>query len=172
MNVGLDPTDAVIEGVAAKARESAQTAGADPDAVRRAADDSIRAMMLIRTYRVRGHLAAKLDPLGLHRSDCPADLTPAYHGFSDADLDRPIFICGALGLETATVREIVKILQETYCGHIGFEYMHINDLDERRFIQERIESADDTVQFTPEGKQSILTKVIEAELWEKFLARK
>ena len=113
-------------------------------------------MMLIRTYRVRGHLAAKLDPLGLYRSECPADLTPAYHGFTDADLDRPIWICGALGFEQATVREIVQVLQATYCGHIGFEYMHINDLEERRFIQERIESADDTVQFTPEGKQSIL----------------
>src|SRR5918993_926239 len=115
---------------------------------------------------------AKLDPLGLYLSDCPADLTPAYHGFTEADLDRPIYICGVLGFEQASVREIVAVLHETYCGHIGFEYMHINDLEERRFIQERIESADDTVQFTPEGKQAILAKVIEAEQWEAFLARK
>ena len=156
LNLGLDPTEAVIEQVAAASKAQAEAAGADPEAVRRAADDSIRAMMLIRTFRVRGHLAAKLDPLGLYLSDCPADLTPAYHGFTEADLDRPIYICGVLGLNQATVREIVRVLEETYCGHIGFEYMHINDLEERRFIQDRIESADDTVQFTTEGKQAIL----------------
>src|ERR687894_2526503 len=130
LNLGLDPTEAVIEKVAAAATARAAAAGADPEAVRRAADDSIRAMMLIRTYRVRGHLAAKLDPLGLYLSDCPADLTPAYHGFTEADLDRPIYICGVLGFEQAGVREIVRVLQETYCGHIGFEYMHINDRSE------------------------------------------
>lgn len=172
LNLGLDPTQATIEQVRKAVTERAAATGASPDEIRRAAEDSIRAMMLIRTYRVRGHLAADLDPLGLYKRELPADLTPAYHGFTDADLDRPVFICGTLGLEQATVREIVKILRETYCGHIGFEYMHINDLEERRFIQERIESADETVQFTPEGKQSILTKVIHAEQWEKFLARK
>jgi 2-oxoglutarate dehydrogenase E1 component len=172
LNLGLDPTEAVIEKVAAAAAARAEATGADTDAVRRAADDSIRAMMLIRTYRVRGHLAAKLDPLGLYLADCPADLEPAYHGFKETDLDRPVYICGVLGFEQASVREIVRVLHETYCGHIGFEYMHINDLEERRFIQERIESADDTVQFTPEGKHAILAKVIEAEEWEKFLARK
>ncbi|NUS99695.1 MAG: 2-oxoglutarate dehydrogenase E1 component [Sphingomonas sp.] len=174
INLGLDPTQATIEAVKKVAAEKAAAAApaADQDAIRRAAEDSIRAMMLIRTYRVRGHLAAKLDPLGLHRSECPADLTPEYHGFGPNDLDRPIWIGGALGFERASVREIVAVLQANYCGHIGFEYMHINDLEERRFIQERIESADETVQFTPEGKQAILTKVIEAEQWEKFLARK
>src|SRR6478736_6106556 len=139
VNAGLDPTQSEIAVVAEKARAAAIASGADPDAVRRAADDSIRAMMLIRTYRVRGHLAAKLDPLGLHHSAIPADLTPAYHGFSDADLDRPIWIGGTLGLERATIREIVAVLQDNYCGTIGVEYMHINDLEERRFIQDRIE---------------------------------
>jgi 2-oxoglutarate dehydrogenase E1 component len=172
LNLGLDPTQATIEKLAAAVKEKAAAAGASPDEIRRAAEDSIRAMMLIRTYRVRGHLAADLDPLGLARRDVPADLTPAWHGFTDADLDRPIFICGVLGFETATVREIVRVLQATYCGHIGFEYMHINEVEERRFIQERIESPEETVQFTPEGKHSILAKVIHAEQWEKFLARK
>ncbi|MEO6582247.1 MAG: thiamine pyrophosphate-dependent enzyme, partial [Sphingomicrobium sp.] len=172
LNLGLDPTEAVIEQVAAASAARAEAAGAEPEAVRRAADDSIRAMMLIRTYRVRGHLAANLDPLGLAHPELPADLTPAYHGFSDADLDRPIHICGVLGFEQATVREIVAVLQETYCGHVGFEYMHINDLEERRFIQERIEGKEAAIQFTSEGKQSILTKVIQAEQWEKFLAKK
>src|SRR5687768_14808269 len=171
LNLGLDPTEAAIEQIAAAVRGKAEAAGADPAAVRRAADDSNRAMMLVRTYRVRGHLAAKLDPLGLYLADCPADLTPAYHGFAESDLDRPIYICGVLGFEQATVREIVLVLHETYCGSIGFEYMHINDLEERRFIQERIESKRATGHLTPEGKQAILAKVIEAEQWEKFLAR-
>jgi len=172
INLGLDPTQATIEKVRKAAGERAAAAGASPDEIRRASEDAIRAMMLIRTYRVRGHLAADLDPLGVTRAEIPADLTPEYHGFTQADLDRPIWICGVLGFEQATVREIVRVLQETYCGHIGFEYMHINEVEERRFIQERIEGADETVQFTPEGKQSILTKVIHAEQWEKFLARK
>jgi len=172
LNLGLDPTSATIETVKKAAADRAAATTGDPEAIRRAAEDSIRAMMLIRTYRVRGHLAARLDPLGLSRMDVPPDLTPAYHGFTNADLDRPIWVGGALGFDRATVREIVAVLQETYCGHIGFEYMHISDVEERRFIQERIETAEDTVQFTPEGKQSILTKVIQAEQWEKFLARK
>ena len=176
VNTGLDPTDALIEkpvpSIVEGAKAEAQAAGADPDAVRRAADDSIRAMMLIRTYRVRGHLAADLDPLGLHRGEIPADLTPAWHGFTDADLDRPIYLAGTLGFTTASIRQVVDVLRSTYCGHIGFEYMHINDLDERRFIQDRIEGAEETVRFTPEGKRSILEKVIHGEQWEKFLARK
>jgi 2-oxoglutarate dehydrogenase E1 component len=172
LNLGLDPTQATIEKFRQAAADKAAATTADPQAIRRAADDSIRAMMLIRTYRVRGHLAARLDPLGLARMDIPPDLTPAWHGFTNADLDRPIWIGGTLGFETATVREMLEVLQETYCGHIGFEYMHISDVEERRFIQDRIESAEDTVQFTPEGKQSILAKVIQAEQWEKFLARK
>ena len=156
LNIGLDPTQATIEKVKKAVAEKAAAAGGSPDEVRRASEDSIRAMMLIRTYRVRGHLAANLDPLGLARRDVPADLTPAYHGFSEFDLDRPIWICGVLGYEQATVRQIVRVLQQTYCGHIGFEYMHINEVEERRFIQGRIEGEEETVQFTPEGKQSIL----------------
>jgi 2-oxoglutarate dehydrogenase E1 component len=172
LNLGLDPTQATIDKVKKAAGEKAAAAGASPDEIRRAAEDSIRAMMLIRTYRVRGHLAADLDPLRLTHRQVPADLTPEFHSFTEADLDRPVWLGGILGFEQATVRQIVNLLQSTYCGHIGFEYMHINDVEERRFIQGRIEGEEETVQFTPEGKQSILTKVIHAEQWEKFLAKK
>jgi 2-oxoglutarate dehydrogenase E1 component len=172
LNLGLDPTQATIEKVKTAVAEKAAQTTSDPQAIRRAAEDSIRAMMLIRTYRVRGHLAADLDPLRLTRREVPADLTAEFHGFSDDDLDRPIWLCGALGLERGTIREIVRILQRNYCGHVGLEYMHINDLEERRFLQERMEGKDAEITFTPEGKQSILTKVIHAEQWEKFLARK
>ena len=111
LNLGLDPTQATIEKVKKAVGEKAAAAGASPDEVRRAAEDSIRAMMLIRTYRVRGHLAADLDPLHQTRRDVPADLTPEYHGFTNADLDRSIYIAGTLGFETATVLQIVAVLQ-------------------------------------------------------------
>ncbi len=76
------------------------------------------------------------------------------------------------GLEKGTVREIVDILRRNYCGKVGLEYMHINDLEERRFLQDRMEGKDAEIVFTPEGKQSILTKVVQAEQWEGFLAKK
>jgi 2-oxoglutarate dehydrogenase E1 component len=173
VNLGLDPTEATIEQVAEKVKAVVAATGVtDEAAIRRAADDSIRAMMLIRTYRVRGHLAARLDPLGLMHRELPADLTPGYHGFDDADLGRNIWLGGTLGFQEASIRQILPVLQATYCSTVGFEYMHINDLDERRFIQDRIEGADETIQFTPEGKRSILEKVIHGEQWEKFLAKK
>ena len=172
-NDGLDPTEATIEQVQQGAKAAATAAGAtDPAAIHAAAQDSIRAMMLIRSYRVRGHLSAKLDPLGLAHHVVPPELTPDFHGFTPADMDRPIWLGGALGFQSATVHQIIDVLQANYCGHVGLEYMHINDLAERRFLQERMEGKDKTITFTPEGKQSILEKVIHGEQWEKFLARK
>jgi 2-oxoglutarate dehydrogenase E1 component len=165
----LDPTQMAVAIRAAARRADSPIAEAD---VAGAAADSIRAMMLIRTYRVRGHLAARLDPLGMAKQDLPPDLTPEYHGFAGADLDRKVFVGGALGLEWATVREIVDTLRANYCGHVGLEYMHIADVEERRFLQERMEGQDKAISFTPEGKRAILAKVIEAEQYEKFLARK
>ncbi|HYI47754.1 MAG TPA: 2-oxoglutarate dehydrogenase E1 component [Allosphingosinicella sp.] len=172
LNAGLDPTGMAIEKVAARAKDVAAASGASEGEIEQAANDSICAMMLIRTYRVRGHLAADLDPLGLTQRELPEDLTPEYHGFTGAALDRPVWLGGALGLQKASVREVVEILRRNYCGRVGLEYMHINDLEERRFLQERMEGKDAGIVFTPEGKQSILTKVVQAEQWETFLARK
>jgi len=172
INGGLDPllmSPAVVAGQARAAAVADGKLGAD---VEQAADDSIRAITLIRTYRVRGHLAAQLDPLGLTRREMPTELTPEYHGFPGEALDRPVYLCGMLGFKRATVREIVEVLRANYCGTVGLEYMHINDLEERRFLQERMEGKDAEIQFTPEGKRAILSKVIQAEQWEKFLARK
>ena len=169
LTASLDPTQMALEVKAA-----AKAAGkpmAESDAVA-AASDSIRAMMLVRTYRVRGHLAANLDPLGLSKQDIPADLTPEYHGFSGTDLDKRVYVGGTLGLEWTTVRELVDTLRANYCGPVGLEYMHISDVEERRFLQERMEGKDAAIQFTPEGKKAILAKVIEAEQYEKFLGRK
>ncbi len=170
LTMALDPQAMAVAVKAAAAKTGAVLSDAE---VARAATDSIRAMMLVRTYRVRGHLAAKLDPLGLMKQELPADLTPEYHGFTTAaDQSRPIWLDGTLGLERASIRELVAILQANYCGHVGLEYMHIADIEERRFLQDRMEGKDKGVQFTDRGKQAILQKVVEGEEWEKFLARK
>ncbi|AMK23906.1 MULTISPECIES: 2-oxoglutarate dehydrogenase E1 component [unclassified Sphingobium] len=163
----LDPTQMQVAVKAAA--KAAGKAVSDTDAVS-AADDAIRAQMLIRTYRVRGHLAANLDPLGLTQRDLPADLTPEYHGLTD--LDKKVYLGGTLGVQYATVREIVAILRTNYCGNVGLEYMHIADVEERRFLQDRLEGKDKEIHFTPEGKKAILSKVIHAEQYEKFLGRK
>lgn len=169
LTAALDPTQMEV---AVKAAAKAAGATLSDAEITQAAGDSIRAMMLIRTYRVRGHLAAELDPLGLSKRDLPADLTPEYHGFSGAALDRKIYLGGALGLEYASVRELVTILRANYCGHVGLEYMHIADVEERRFLQDRMEGANKVIEFTPEGKKAILSKVIHAEQYEKFLGKK
>ena len=174
LTAALDPMQmvAVVKAAAAKPGAPAPAAAMDGDAVIRAAGDSIRAMMLIRTYRVRGHLAANLDPLGLSKYELPADLTPEYHGFAGADLDRKVYIGGNLGLEWVTVRELVDILRANYCGPVGLEYMHIADIEERRFLQERMEGKDKAIEFTPEGKRAILAKVMQGEGYESFLGKK
>ena len=165
----LDPL-AVKAAIKASAEKAA--APLDDKAVEAAAADAIRAMMLIRTYRVRGHLAADLDPLGLAKQALPADLTPEFHGFSPADQDRKVYVGGSLGLEWASIREIVAILRANYCGSVGLEYMHIADVEERRFLQARMEGADKLIEFTPEGKKAILAAVIRGEQYEKFLGKK
>jgi 2-oxoglutarate dehydrogenase E1 component len=173
LTAALDPIQMEPAAKPAKAAPAAAPAAApSTDDIARAAGDSIRAMLLIRTYRVRGHLAANLDPLGLTHSELPEDLRTEFHGFADDQIDKPVYLGGVLGLQWATVREIVDILRANYCGHVGLEYMHIADVEERRFLQERMEGKDKAIQFSPEGKKAILSKVIQAEQWEKFLGRK
>ncbi len=134
----------------------------------RATQDSIRALMLIRAYRAIGHLAADLDPLNLAERVIHNELLPETYGFTEADLDRPIFIDYVLGLETATIRQILRILQRTYCRHIGVEFTHISAPAQKSWIQERIEGEEKDISFTVEGKKAILNKLIEAEMFEKF----
>ncbi|MDX1581474.1 MAG: thiamine pyrophosphate-dependent enzyme, partial [Alphaproteobacteria bacterium] len=144
----------------------------DQSQLRAATIDSLRALMMIRAYRVRGHLHANLDPLKLtSRPDHP-ELDPGNYGFGPADLDRPIYIDHVLGLETATVREIVEILERTYCSTIGVEFMHIAEPEEKSWLQERIEGREKEVSFTDTGKRAILDKTIEAHTFEQFLNTK
>ncbi len=141
--------------------------------VEQATKDSVRAIMLIRSYRMRGHLHAKLDPLGLAPRGDHEELHPQHYGFTEeADWDRPIFLDNVLGLEFATIREIVDILERTYCNTLGVEFMHISDPAEKAWIQERIEGKDKEISFTPEGRRAILNKLVEAEGFEKFLDTK
>jgi 2-oxoglutarate dehydrogenase E1 component len=134
-----------------------------------AARDTLGARMLIRAYRTRGHLIAKLDPLELTKGREHPELKPKTYGFTRADYSRPIYIGGAFGFEFATLRQALDILKRTYAGTIGFEYMHISDPEQRAWIQERIEGMDKEVRFTEQGKRAILAKLIEAEGCERFL---
>ena len=168
----LDGNWAEVErAVGDKIQAKAQARGAEisPADVQQATRDSIRALMLIRAYRVRGHLHAKLDPLGINPRPSDEELHPSHYGFTDADWDRRIFIDHVLGLEFATVREIVAIVERTYCQTLGVEFMHISDPTEKAWLQERIEGPDKEITFTREGRRAILNKLVEAEGFEKFL---
>jgi len=150
--------------------KAAETGVAVSDAkVRQAVLDSLRALMLIRAYRIRGHLVADLDPLGMRSEEMHPELDPKSYGFTEADLDRPIFIDHVLGLEMASMREILAIVQRTYCGTFALQYMHISDPEQAGWLKERIEGYGKEVSFTREGRRAILNKLVEAEGFEKFL---
>jgi len=139
---------------------------------RAATRDSLHALMMIRTYRVRGHLEAQLDPLGLQIPNPHPELDPATHGFTEANMDRPVFIDHVLGLETATPRQILQLLRRTYCGPIGVEFMHIQDPDQKAWIQRRVEGAPWATAFGRNAKRTILRQLIEAEGLETFCQRR
>ncbi len=160
------PEPAQARGKAAKAD------GASAEQVRAATLDSIRALMLIRAYRVRGHLEADLDPLHLTVPKAHPELDPATYGFTEADMDRPIFIDMVLGRETATLREIVATLRATYCGPVGAEFMHIQDPDQKSWVQRRLEGAPWQNRFDNAAKARILWHLTKAEGFETFCAKK
>ena len=158
------------EGMPLKADNAKKPAPVlDKKALDAAAQDAIRAQQLIRAYRVRGHLAANLDPLGLEKPALHADLDPATYGFGLEDYDRPIFLGGRLGMERATLHEILAVLKETYCSTFGIEFMHIQDPVQRGWIQKRIEEARGLPRFPKEQKQAILGSLLEVEGFEEFV---
>jgi 2-oxoglutarate dehydrogenase E1 component len=167
----LDGNWAQVEkAVGGKIAAKAQAAGSNLSSadVQQATRDSVRALMLIRAYRMRGHFHANLDPLGIEGQKDHEELDPRSYGFTDADFDRKIFLDHVLGLETATLREIVAICQRTYCQTLGVEFMHISNPAQKGWIQERIEGPDKEISFTREGRRAILMKLVEAEGFEKF----
>ncbi|MCC8942849.1 2-oxoglutarate dehydrogenase E1 component [Bradyrhizobium ivorense] len=167
----LDGNWAQVEkAVSTKIAAKAQARGAElSDAdVHQATRDSVRALMLIRAYRMRGHFHAKLDPLGIEAPRDREELDPRSYGFTEADFDRKIFLDHVLSLEYGTLREIVQICERTYCQTLGVEFMHISNAAQKAWIQERIEGPDKEISFTPEGRRAILNKLVEAEGFEKF----
>ncbi|WP_430447790.1 2-oxoglutarate dehydrogenase E1 component [Rhodophyticola sp.] len=160
-----------MKGAGDKIRGKATEKGVSlsDDQVQRAVLDSIRALMLIRAYRIRGHLVADLDPLGMRDQTPHPELDPKSYGFTEADMDRPIFIDNVLGLQMASMRQIVDIVKRTYCGTFALQYMHISNPTEAAWLKERIEGFGKEVAFTREGRRAILNKMVEAEGFEKFL---
>ena len=134
--------------------------------------DSIRALRLIRAYRINGHLIANLDPLNLHKKNYHPELDYKSYGFSENDLDREIFIDGSLGLETATLNEIIQILNKTYASSIGVEFLHIQSVEQKQWVQERIEEVHNKTNFTTQGKKAIFQRLVESELFEQYLDKK
>jgi 2-oxoglutarate dehydrogenase E1 component len=137
--------------------------------VRQAVVDSLRALMIIRAYRIRGHLIADLDPLGMRETTLHPELDPASYGFEASDMDRPIFIDNVLGLEVATMKDILAIVRRTYCGTFALQYMHISNPEEAAWLKERIEGYGKEITFTQNGRKAILNSLVQAEGFEKFL---
>jgi len=165
------PEQVEAKAAGKKIKEKAAEKGVEvsDEAIKRAVLDSIRALMIIRAYRIRGHLIADIDPLGMRDQTPHPELDPKSYGFSDADMDRPIFIDKVLGLDIATMRQIMDIVKRTYCGTFALQYMHISNPEEASWVKERIEGYDKEITFTREGRKAILNKLVEAEGFEKFL---
>ncbi|MGB5871753.1 MAG: 2-oxoglutarate dehydrogenase E1 component [Albidovulum sp.] len=159
------------KGAGDKIRAKAAEAGVavTDDQIKRAVLDSIRALMIIRAYRIRGHLVADLDPLKMRDEKLHPELDPKSYGFAEADMDRPIFIDKVLGLEHGSMRQILDIVRRTYCGTFALQYMHISDPEQAGWLKERIEGYGKEISFTREGRRAILNKLVEAEGFEKFL---
>ena len=134
--------------------------------------DSIRALRLIRAFRINGHLIADLDPLKILEREYPPELDYKSYGFTDSDLDREIFVDGSLGLDRGKLKDIIRILKETYCASIGVEFLHIQQADQKQWVQERIEEVRNKTNFTTEGKKAIYKRIVESELFEQFLDKK
>lgn len=144
----------------------------DPEAIKQAANDSVRALMLIRAYRMRGHLIANLDPLELKEKEYHPELDPSHYGFSSSDYNRRIYLNGVLGLEYATLDEIISALRQIYCQTIGVEFGHLSDPEEKSWVQQRIEAPRNHTDFTENGKRAIYQRIVAAETFEKFLNTK
>lgn len=143
--------------------------GISEEEIFQAAKDSVNALMLIRSFRVRGHLNASLDPLELEHKEKHPEIMPEKYGFADLNDSRPIFINGVLGRKTATIREIVDVCQRTYCGSVGTEFMHIQDPSQRDFIQMRIEDDSAKPFLAPQERLEVHGMLCRADTFERFL---
>ncbi len=166
---GQWPAEPAAAGDKIKAKAAEKGVNLNETQVRTAVLDSLRALMLIRAYRIRGHLIADLDPLGMRDTKAHPELDPASYGFEASDMDRPIFIDNVLGLEVATMADILAIVRRTYCGTFALQYMHISNPEEAGWLKERIEGYGKEISFTQNGRKAILNSLVQAEGFEKFL---
>ena len=125
---------------------------------------------LIRVHRVRGHLIADLDPLRWKEPDMPVELDPATYGLTIWDLDREFLTGGLGGRERMPLGHALHVLRDAYCRTVGIEYMHIQDPDEQRWIQEHVEGV--APELALDDQRYILERLNAAEAFERFLATK
>lgn len=130
---------------------------------------TLRLLTMIRSYRVRGHLFARLDPLGLAGHEYHLDLNPANYGFEGEDKDIALDLCGILGFDKTTPREVIDRLHSIYCQTIGIEYMHIQDPEQREWIQYQVEGGRLASPLSADEKVSTYTHLMKAENFERFL---
>lgn len=136
---------------------------------RRRSGTSGRAYALITAYRFLGHMCADIDPLGIPR-DRPRELDPATYGFKDNDLDREISTTDLPGPDKQTLRQIVQMMDETYCRTIGVEFRNIENTEERHWLQDRMETTRNRLALSREQQVHLLTKLSDATALEQFIA--
>jgi len=130
-----------------------------------------RVDQLIRAYRVRGHMVANIDPLGIPRPHLP-ELDPEYYGFTEADMDRPFSTATIRGPDVLTLRTILDRLRNTYCRSIGVQFMHMDDLSVRQWLQDRMEGTENRITLTKQEQLRILTRLTDATIFEEFIQKR
>ena len=170
--IDLDKIQKIIGNKESNISNENQQNGIDKIDIKKSNRDSIRAVSLIRSYRQRGHLISKIDPLELRQIEYLDELHPESYGFNKEDYTNKIYLDGIINKDYSNIKEILSFLKKTYCGSIGYEYMHISNPLERKWIRDRVEKDENSLQFTKNGKNAILNKLIQAEGFEKFLNTK
>ena len=170
--IDLDDIHRVLDGKKQNISKENQNNNINKIDIKKTNRDSIRAVSLIRSYRQRGHLIAKVDPLELRESEYLDELHPDSYGFNKEDYQKKIYLDGITNKDYSDIKEILSFLKKKYCGPIGYEYMHISNPKERKWIRDRVEKDENALQFTKNGKNAILNKLIQAEGFEKFLNTK
>ena len=170
--IDLDEIQKIIDNKKTNIPKESQQNGIDKIDIKKSNRDSIRAVSLIRSYRQRGHLISKVDPLELREIEYLDELHPESYGFNKEDYKNKIYLDGITNKDYSNIKEILSFLKKTYCGSIGYEYMHISNPSERKWIRDRVEKDENALQFTKNGKNAILNKLIQAEGFEKFLNTK
>ncbi len=170
--IDLDEIQKIIDSKGPELSKENQLNNIDKIDIKKSNRDSIRAVSLIRSYRQRGHLISKVDPLELRKIEYLDELHPENYGFNKEDYQNRIYLDGITNKDYSNIKEILSFLKKTYCGSIGYEYMHISNPLERKWIRDRVEKDENALQFTKNGKNAILNKLIQAEGFEKFLNTK